>query len=146
MPVVLAFCEEKNPGLALRLYERSKRSDDLVRLASKMGSWPLLVRYVIRSKDQGLWRKAFALPAVDEIYEQVIASVGEFDDPTSASCVIKLLVSEGKTDFLLRIVQSLLRSNKKFANSRSLQTLHLLTLIQVCASGDLQARLISCCR
>lgn len=130
MDSVMKYCEIHNLPLALTYYTDKKQISDVIRISDQMQQWDKLVIFLIGLKDQEAWSKVISSDSWDVVFALVLESAPHFSDSESASCLIKSLTAQHKSEQLCSFISELLKHNNVLKNNRSLQTLYLLTLIK----------------
>ena len=124
------FCEVNNPKMALKYYLLVERLDDVVRLSFQLEEWDALVLFLIKIKNYNSWFEIVDSEQFINIFP-IIKKLGDCFDPESASCLIKVLSAKNEHELLIQFASALLCNNLKLKNSRSLQTVYIINLIQV---------------
>lgn len=127
----MKFCEVNNPKMALKYYLLTEKLDDVVRLSFQLEEWDALILFLIKIKNYKYWFEIVDSEQFINIFPIIIKKSGDCFDPESASCLIKVLSAKNEHELLIQFASALLCNNLKLKNSRSLQTIYIINLIQV---------------
>lgn len=98
-------------------------------MLAKLEDWDYLSKMLIERREKKLWKFCLQQSYSTIVFQSVIANCIHFNEPESASVLIKVLIELNQAKDLVVFTGALLEENPKFKTSRSLQTIHLIHLI-----------------
>lgn len=128
---VIKYSKRCNPSLTLEFFIHTNNFEEILNLSFSLSLWEKLAMYLIKSKQAASWSMALDKDENGNLFAKVIELVSVFPDSESASCLIKVIVLKKNNSMLIKIVSALLENNDVLHTNRSLQTIYLITLIEV---------------
>eukprot|EP00127_Corallochytrium_limacisporum_P006523 Clim_evm54s229 gene=Clim_evmTU54s229 len=135
--VVGAYCEKRDPNLAVVAYERGQCDDELINVTNQNALFKSQARYLIRRQDLDLWEKT--LTEENDYRRQLIDSVvgtalPETQDPEAVSVTVKAFMAAELPNELIELLERIVLDGSAFADNRNLQNLLILTAIKADSS------------
>lgn len=132
--VVGAYCEKRDPYLAVLAYERGQCDHELVRVTTDNAMFKQQARYLVKRRNLELWAHVLRSdnPCRRSVIDQVVGvALPDSQDPEDVSVTVKAFMAADLPQELVELLEKLvLETTTAFSDNRNLQNLLILTAMK----------------
>ncbi|PRT52721.1 Clathrin heavy chain [Wickerhamiella sorbophila] len=131
--VVGAYCESRDPYLAVIAYERGQNDQELINITNENSMFKHQARYLVNRGDIDLWASVLSEGNVHrrQLVDQVVAvAVPESQNAENVAIVVKAFMGADLPGELIELLEKIILEPSPFSENENLQNLLILTAIK----------------